>query len=93
MALLLFRTTISLPMSWKYRISVPFRRQVQNRQEMTTSESTMDVGQRRETFPDGDVHGDIQDISKNWVSLWARRIRRSRFLPLAGENEDRDAKH
>ena len=57
------------------------------------SESTVDVGQRRETFPDRDGHGEIQDISKNWITLWARRIRKSGFLPFPGENEDGDAEH
>ena len=53
----------------------------------------MDVGQRRETFPDRDARGEIQDISKNRVTLWARRIWKIGFLPFPGENEDRDAKH
>jgi len=53
----------------------------------------MSVGQRRETFPDRDAHWEIQDISKNWVTLWARRIREGGFLPLPGENEDWDTKH
>jgi len=53
----------------------------------------MGVGQRRETFPDRDTHWEIQDISKNWVTLWARRIQESSFLPLSGENEDWDTKH
>ena len=53
----------------------------------------MDVGQRRETFPDRDARGKIEDISKNRVSLWTRRIRKIGFLPSPGENEDRDAKH
>jgi len=56
------------------------------------SEGTMDVGQRHEIFPDRDVHVEIQDISKNWVSLWARWIRKCGFLPLPDENEDRDTK-
>ena len=57
------------------------------------SEGTVDVGQRRGSFPDRDAHGEIHDISKNRESLWARGIRKSGFLPPPGENEDRDAKH
>ena len=53
----------------------------------------MGVGQRREVFPNRGAPGEIQDISKNRVSLWTRRIRKSGFLPLPGENEDEDAKH
>jgi len=57
------------------------------------SESTLVVGQRHESFPNRDAHGEIQHVSENWVTLWARWMRESRFLPLPNENEDRNAKH
>ena len=53
----------------------------------------MSFGQRRKAFPDRDTRGEIQDISKNRVTLGARWIRKGRFLPLQSENEDGDAKH
>jgi len=53
----------------------------------------MDVGQRHKTFPDRDAHGEIQDISKNRVSLRARWIRNNGFLPVQSEDEDGGAKH
>ena len=81
-----------MPMSCKYRISVPFERQPQDWQGTKTSKSTMDAGQRSKTFPDRDGRGEIQNISKNWVTLWARRVRKSGFLPFPCKNEDRDAK-
>jgi len=50
------------------------------------------VGQRHETFPNRGAHGEIQHISKNWITLWAWRIRSGRFLPPRSEDEDRDGK-
>ena len=92
-ALLLLRTTISLPMSCKYRTSVPFERRFQSFQETTMLESTMVVCQRHETLPNRSAHGDIQHISKNWVTLWTWRIRNNGLLPLPRENEDKSAKN
>ena len=57
------------------------------------TESTVGVGQRCETFPDGDTRGEIQDVSKNRVTLGARRIRNGGFLLLQSENDYGGAKH
>ena len=93
-ASLLLRMTVSLPMNCKYRTSVPFRRGHQSCQENgMTSKNTMVVGQRRESLPNRDAHGEIQDISKNRVTFWARWVRESSFLPRPSEDYDWDAKH
>lgn len=89
MASLLLRTTMSLPMSCKYRISVPSGRQCQSSQEIKRRrKNTMVLGQRHETFPDRDTHGEIQDISKNRITLWTWWVWQSGFLPLPNQNED-----
>jgi len=52
----------------------------------------MVLGQRHEGFPHRDGHGEIQDISNDWIALGTWRVRENRFLPSPCEDGDGDGK-
>ena len=58
----------------------------------TALERTVTVGQRRDVFPEGDIHGEIQDVPQNWITLRAGGVRQSGSPPFPGESESENAK-
>ena len=59
---------------------------------MERLELTVKVSQRGEGFPDGDTHGEIQDIPQDWIALGAWRVRKRGSLPFPDEGEGNEAK-
>ena len=90
-ASLLLRTTISWPKSRRYRTSVSFRGQYQNRNR-TTSERTIAISQRSDVFPERNTHVEIQDIPQDRITLGTWGIRRGGSLPFLDESEDKSTK-
>ena len=53
---------------------------------------TMVLSQRHKGFPHRNAHGEIQDVSNNWIALRAWRVLQNLFLPSSDEDEDGDGK-
>ena len=58
----------------------------------TAPEHTVTIGQQCDVFPDGDIHGEVQDVPQNRITLRAWRIRQGGSPPLSSKNEDKKAK-
>jgi len=49
------------------------------------------TGQRRDVFPERKIHGEIQDIPQNRITLGTWRIRQCGPLPFPNEGSDKNA--
>ena len=59
---------------------------------MEQLELTIKVTQRYEAFPDGDTHGEIQDIPQDRIALGAWQVRKGGSLPFPDEGEGNETK-
>ena len=52
---------------------------------------TITMGQRRDVFPERNVHWEIQDVPQNGIALGTWRVRQCGPLPFPNEGDDENA--